>query len=173
MPVPCGGRRHGRTYRFAVYSGLGVPVKGGATICCTFRHPSGSFPPVDWGLVTSLVSVAVAACAAWIAYTRRPAALAESLRRSLDAFRTDFGKLREELQDQVDTIRRDQKRVLDDAEDMLDRARTERARADGRRGGRGNKAQPDQPEITTREQYLRHLEQGGRPVPELESRLGI
>jgi len=121
-------------------------------------------------LFIPLSALLLAGTSAWLTYRRSPAELTRALARKLDEDDAERRKYRAEIQEQLDLMRREIKSVADEAEDLLDRARADRARANGRRGGRPPTAEAAEPALTP-DDYIRHLERGGRPIPALESRL--
>ena len=101
--------------------------------------------------------------------------LRDELESVVKTMRADFDKLVSEVSHAHDEHRRGYKRLADDVEEMFERATAERRRVDGRRGGRPPSAPeaPPAPTITTRDEYVRHLERGGASLPDVERALGI
>lgn len=109
-------------------------------------------------ILLSVVAVLACGIAAW------------SVHRSLSL----EDRLRSEASGALAKGRADFEALAESVEEMISTARKERARADGRRGGRPPNPQPENGgQQWTRESYRNWVERNGRTLPEVEAALGL
>jgi len=113
----------------------------------------------------SLVVAVAAGSIGWWA-TWRAVTLERRLKRDIDRLVAGIG---EEYDATIRKTRAEIADLAEQAEGMFDRARAERLRVQNPKGRPKEERVP----AMTKEEYLTHLEKGGRSIPELDRALGL